>query len=104
MKLAVSVTHSVGVGGMGVSAAYRSAVEARARATGRLRCRSKLKLHHGGRFAPGLCLEVRLGCEFIAEKAGDQHSGKTAPAGIESLSRLIESLSLNRNPVLSALE
>src|SRR5450432_4849436 len=104
MKFAVSVTHWVGGGGMGVSAPYRSAVETRTIRTSTLRRGSNLELHLGRLFASGLCLEIRLRCEFIAEEAGDQHCWKTAPAGIESLRCLIESLPRNGNAILGALE
>jgi hypothetical protein len=89
---------------MGVSAAHESAAEARTIRTINLRRRSNLKLHLGRLFAPGLCLEVRLGCELIAEETGDYHRWKTAPAGIEGLSCLIESLPLNRDAILGAFE
>src|ERR1017187_9962477 len=89
---------------MGVSAAHRSTVETRTITTSRLRCRNKLELYLGRLFAARLCLEIRLGCEFIAEETGDQHRRKAAPAGIEGLRCLIEPLSLNSNAILGAFK
>src|SRR5207244_3342968 len=103
-KLAVSATHCVGGGGIGVSAACRRAADRRAKKTSTPRLRYNLKLHLGRLLASGLPLEVRLGGELASKESGHQHRGKGVAAGVESLRRFIESLAFDGDPILRTFQ
>ena len=103
-KLAVSVTHSEGVSGIGVSTPYRIAAQTRTRGQEWRRRKSKLEVHLWRPFGSGFCQEVRLGCEFVAEETCDHHHRETVARSIEGLRCFVESLPLDSDAILCAFE
>src|SRR5215475_5329676 len=91
-KFALSVTHWAGASGIGVSAPYRIAAQARTAGHKWIRRGSNLERHLWRLLASGFGCEVRLGREFIAEHTRDQRHRKTIAGGIEHLRRFVKSL------------
>src|SRR4029079_14471272 len=104
MKPTVSVTHCVGAGGIGVSAAKTAAETTRTTPIARRTLRINLELHFRRFLGSGSCLEVWFDLEFAAKKTCDDHRWETITGRIEVLRRQIKPHAFLRNAIFCAFQ